>query len=209
MTAQNARPASGYSQERKEETQSKIRLEIEKRRRKACKGGIVCTDLNHKGVMKFQAKCFSTELQRFLTRVGTLNNSNSYLSLIDPTASTSFKNKDEKLIIKFAWPKPAHGVLQFMNVRGHRLWCDRKSYWQYIDLDRLALRLIKERARVLLERVHRLENETNYLKFIKLNQLLFRLAPLINLIFTSNNIVTYSTAGLLSLASCNNTLILG
>ena len=55
-----------------------------------------------------------------------------------------------------------------------------------IDLDRLPLRLIKERARALLERVHRLENETNYLKFIKLNQFSLRLAPLINLIFTSN-----------------------
>ena len=30
-----------------------------------------------------------------------------------------------------------------------------------IDLDWLPLRLIKERARVLLERMHRLENETN------------------------------------------------
>ena len=33
--------------------------------------------------------------------------------------------------------------------------------------------------------VHRLENETNYLEFIKLNQFSLRLAPLINLIFTS------------------------
>ena len=63
-----------------------------------------------------------------------------------------------------------------------------------IDLDRLPLRLIKERARALLERVYRLENETNYLKFIKLTQFSLRLTPLINLIFTSIVMATSAAA---------------